>query len=188
MEHAESTALLLERARAGDTKAVDALFERYVPAFRRWASGRLPAWARDLADTQDLVQDVLLQTFKKIGTFEPRHEGALQVYLRQALINRMRDELRRIQRRGVQKDLDPEHPDPGPSPLEAAVGRQGIERYERALASLRPGEAEAIIGRLEMGYSYQELADVLGRPSAGAARVAVERAIVRLIEGMRRGA
>ena len=188
MEHPESTALLLERARAGDQRALDALFERYVPAFRRWARGRLPAWARGSADTQDLVQDVLLQTFKKIGTFEPRHEGALQAYLRQALVNRMRDELRRVQRRGAHEELDTAQPDPAPSPLEAAVGRQGIERYERALASLRPGDSEAIIGRLEMGYSYQELADVLGRPSAQAARVAVERAIVRLIEEMKRGA
>jgi RNA polymerase sigma factor (sigma-70 family) len=187
MEHAENTALLLERARAGDAVALDALFARYLPAFRRWASGRLPAWARDLADTQDLVQDVLLQTFRKIGTFEPRHEGALQAYLRMALLNRMRDELRRVQRRGVPTELGTDHPAPGPSPLEAAVGRQGVDRYERALTALRPEEAEAIIGRLEMGYSYPELAEVLGKPSPDAARMAVERAIVRLVEEMKRG-
>ena len=187
MEHAESTALLLERARAGDVQALDALFARYLPAFRRWARGRLPAWARDLADTQDLVQDVLLQTLRKIGTFEPRHEGALQAYLRQALLNRMRDELRRVQRRGVRTEFDTAQPDQGPSPLEAAVGREGIERYERALTSLRPEEAEAVIGRLEMGYSYAELADVLGKPSADAARAATERAIARLIKEMRHG-
>ena len=74
----ESTAQLLERARAGDRSALDALFARYHPALQRWAAGRLPAWARDLTDTQDLVQDVLLQTFKRLGDFDPRGEGALQ--------------------------------------------------------------------------------------------------------------
>ena len=59
----DSTLLLLERARAGDEGALNDLFARYGPALRRWASGRLPRWARDLADTPDLVQDTLLQTF-----------------------------------------------------------------------------------------------------------------------------
>jgi RNA polymerase sigma-70 factor, ECF subfamily len=187
MQHAESTALLLERARAGDPDALDALFARYLPAFRRWASGRLPAWARGGADTQDLVQDVVLKTLRKIEAFEPRHEGALQAYLRQALLNRIRDEMRGVLRRGAQAELETGHPDPGPSPLESAVGREGIERYERALASLRPEEAEAVIGRLEMGYSYPELAEVIGKPSGDAARMTVERAIVRLIEAMKHG-
>src|SRR4051812_23968454 len=79
----ESSLDLLARARAGDRQALDVLMARYLPRLRRWASGRLPRWARDLADTQDLVQDTLLQTFKRIETFEARHEGALQAYLRQ---------------------------------------------------------------------------------------------------------
>lgn len=187
MSQAESTALLLERARAGDQEAVDALFARYLLPLRRWASGRLPGWARDLTDTQDLVQDVLLQTFKKIGDFEPRGEGALQAYLRQALKNRLRDELRRVQRRPSHTALDSQVEDLAPSPLEAAVGREGIERYERALAALRAEEGEAVIARLELGYSYAEIAQMLDKPSPDAARMAVERALVRLVQRMSRG-
>src|SRR5262245_59821821 len=81
----DSTLTLLERARAGDQAAIDALFERCVPPLLRWARGRLPRWARDLADTQDVVQDAVLQTFKQLKTFEARGEGALQAYLRQAV-------------------------------------------------------------------------------------------------------
>ena len=94
MTEAESTLVLLERARAGDRQALDDLFGRYVPLLRRWASGKLPQWARDLTDTHDLVQETLLQTFKKIDTFEYRGEGALQAYLRQVLVNRIRAEFR----------------------------------------------------------------------------------------------
>ena len=74
-ERADSTVRLLERAREGDTSALDLLFARYAGPLRRWAAGRLPRWARDAADTQDLVQETLLQTFKRIGEFEPREQA-----------------------------------------------------------------------------------------------------------------
>ena len=71
------------------------------------------------------------------------------------------------------------------SPLEQAIGQQNLERYEGALGRLRPEEREAIIGRLEMGYSYQDLAEIAGKPSADAARKATQRALIRLAGEMR---
>jgi RNA polymerase sigma-70 factor (ECF subfamily) len=77
----ESTLDLLERARSGDRQAMDLLFARYVPLLRRWATGRLPRWARDLADTHDLVQETLLQTFRKIRHVRvSRRRGAAGVF------------------------------------------------------------------------------------------------------------
>jgi RNA polymerase sigma-70 factor (ECF subfamily) len=176
----ELTLRLIERFRAGDNTALEALFARYLKPLRQWATGRLPQWARDVADTQDLVQETLIQTFKRIEHFEPRREGALQAYLRQALMNRIRNELRRHARRGAPAMLDSEVPDESPSPLERAIGRQGVERYERALERLRPDEREAIIARVELGCSYEELAASLGKPSPDAARMAAQRAMLRL--------
>ena len=66
----DATRLLLARARDGDEAALERLFERYLPRLQRWARGRLPSWARDMADTHDLVQDTLLRTFRKIDGFE----------------------------------------------------------------------------------------------------------------------
>jgi DNA-directed RNA polymerase specialized sigma24 family protein len=63
-----------------------------------------------------------------------------------------------------------------------AIGRQGVERYERALQRLRPADREAIIGRLELQHEYRDLAVILGKPNANAARVAVTRALARLME------
>jgi RNA polymerase sigma-70 factor (ECF subfamily) len=184
----ESTAELIERARNGDRAALDRLFARHRPALQRWASGRLPKWARDLADTDDLVQDTLLQTFKRIGDFEPRRVGALQAYLRQAVVNRLRDELRRKGRRPESTDLDGLSLDGGLSPLEQAIGREAVEHYEQALQRLKPEEREAIILRVEMGYSYEEMAGALGKPTPDAARKAAQRALVRLAEEMKRAA
>ena len=83
----------------------------------------------------------------------------------------------RVQRAGVH------HAD---SPLEQAIGREAVERYEQALARLKPEEREAIIARVEMGYSYEELATALGKPTPDAARKAAQRALVRLAEELKR--
>jgi RNA polymerase sigma factor (sigma-70 family) len=182
----ESTAQLIERARTGDEDAIERLVVLHLRPLQRWASGRLPRWARDLADTDDLVQDTLAQTFKRIEVFEARRVGALQAYLRQAVMNRIRDELRRRSRHPVTEPLTDQETDDAQSPLELAIGREGLERYERALAALTAGEREAVIGRVEMGYTYQELADALGKPTADAARKAAERALIRLAEELRR--
>lgn len=182
----ESTFQLLERARAGDQAAVERLFARHLRPLQRWASGRLPRWARDLADTNDLVQETLLQTFKRIEEFEPRHVGALQAYLRQGVLNRIRNELRRKGRRPEETDLDGVDLAGAESPLESAIGREAVARYERALERLRPEEREAVIAKVEMGCSNEELAEALGKPTAEAARKAVQRALVRLAEEMGR--
>ena len=57
-------------------------------------------------------------------------------------------------------------------------------RYEEALARLRSDEQEALIARIELGYTYSEMAEVLGKPSADAARKAAQRALVRLAREM----
>ena len=57
---------------------------------------------------------------------------------------------------------------------------------DRARHSKRE-DREAIIGRVEMGYSYEELAEALGKPTADSARKAARRALVRLAEEMKSG-
>jgi RNA polymerase sigma factor (sigma-70 family) len=183
----ETTRRLLERFHSGDQAALDALFARYLIPLRRWATGRLPRWARDARDTQDLVQETLLQTFKRIDRFEYRGEGALHAYLRQALMNNIRYELRRNGRRAAVAELDSQAPDDSPSPLEEAIGRQATERYEEALMRLRPEEREVIVARVEMALSYEQLAEALGKPSSEAARKSARRALLRLAEEMKRG-
>lgn len=177
---ADSTFDLLARARAGDERALEPLFARYLPRLRRWASGRLPGWARDAVDTQDLVQDTLISVFKQVDRFEPRREGAFQAYLRQALMNRIRNAVRDRSRRPDGTTVDEAVPSGETSPLERAIGTQQLERYEAALARLRSIDREAIVARLEMGCSYQEVATMLELPSADAARKASQRALVRL--------
>ena len=184
----DSTASLLARARAGDSAAIDALFTRCWPVLRRWARGRLPGWARDLADTDDVVQEAVLQTLRHLDGFDARGEGALQAYLRQAVMNRIRDHIRRVGRRPTPTVLDPQHRDDDrPSPLEQAVGREALERYEAALSRLSDADRALIVASVELGYSYDQLAEATGRASPDAARRAARRALVKLAEEMGHG-
>ena len=127
-----------------------------------------------------------IEAIETIGAafFEPTREGALQAYLRQAVMNRIRDVIRQHKRRPEISGLSEGIEDEATSPLEHAIGAENLERYESALERLSAPDREAIIGRLEMLYSYDELATVLGRPSAAAARMAVTRAMKRLAEEM----
>ena len=181
-----STADLLLRARRGDDDALNELFRRNHGPLRRWARGRLPRWTRDLRDTEDLVQETMAQTLRHIDSFEHRHEGALQAYMRQALINRVRDEVRRVNRYPPVDGLEDadQRAVQGASPLEEAIGTEALERYEAALGRLRPDEREVIQARVEMQQSYQEIAALHGKSSADAARMAVSRALVHLAREM----
>ena len=184
--HAPSSARLLERAVRGDRSAIDELFARFLPRLRRWARGRLPRWARGVVDTSDLVQDTLLHAFSRITVFEPRGDGALRAYLRQAVENRIRDELRRVARRPPVDylDADVQVPGGGPSPLDRAIDDQTWARYLSALKRLTPRERRLIVGRAELGYSFTQLAHIDGRASPDAARMALKRALVRLASEM----
>ena len=181
-----SSLRLLLRARRGDRAARDALAARYRSWLRWWARGRLPNWARDGVDTSDLVQDTLLQTFKRITKFEPQRDGALRAYLRLAVDNRIRDEMRRVARR---PKADPSETtdllvDGAPTPLEQSITDETWARYLQGLRRLTPRERRLIVGRAEMGYSFKQLALLDGRGSPDAARMALRRALLRLSNEM----
>lgn len=176
----ESSFELIRRAQQGDEEALNRLLERYLPRLRRWASGRLPHHARELGDTNDVVQDAVIATFRNLRRFEDRGEGALHAYLRQAVMNRIRDEIRRVERRPRRNELDSAVPADGLSPLESAIGAQAVDRYEQALASLTHTERQAIVARIELGYTYEEVAQLVNKPTAGAARVAISRALTKV--------
>jgi RNA polymerase sigma factor (sigma-70 family) len=178
---------LLKQARAGNGQALETLLARYLPRLRRWASGRLPHGARDLVDTEDIVQETLIRALRHIDTFEYRREGALQAYLRQAVHNRITDQARRIARRPRGDELTSGVADLGPSPLEQSIGNEALERYERALQRLTQDDREAVILRVELGCQYSEVAQALQKPSVGAARMAIIRAIARLGREMTHG-
>ena len=183
----ESSFQLLLRAKAGDEQALNLLYQRCLTPLRRWARGRLPRWARGVMETDDLVQETLLRSLRGVEAFDPRHSGAFLAYLRQGILNRMRDEIRRVQCRPEAEGTAGDVPYGRPSPIDEAIGHESLERYEAALLQLRPEDREVILARVEMDLSYPQIAKALGKPSADAARVATSRALLRLAREMADG-
>jgi RNA polymerase sigma-70 factor (ECF subfamily) len=184
----EPTIELVIRAREGDRMAVEALLQRCLPSLKRWAHGRLPAAARGSIDTGDLVQEAALHAIQRLDVFEPRHVGAMQAYLRMSVINRIRDEVRRVTRRPAAEALPPEHPADATSPLEAAIQSESYERYRAALELLKHRDREMVVARVEAQWSLSEIAQRFGLRTADAARMAVTRAVRRLSGHMKTGA
>jgi RNA polymerase sigma factor (sigma-70 family) len=177
---------LLDRSRSGDRTALGRLVGRCLPALTRWAHGRLPLWARTMADTADLVQDAALRTLQRTVILDLGSRRALAGYLRAAVQNRVRDEHRRIARRGVHETLADTLVDREPSPLERALTREQDARYRAALSQLDARDAELIVAHLELDYTHAQLGCMTGR-SPNAARMALERAVRRLAAQMRDG-
>ena len=177
---------LLERARGGSPSAIAALFTRYSSWLRRWTHGRLPQWVRGALDTSDLVQDSLHRTLTRLPRFEPEHAGALRAYLRRAVDNRIRDELRRAayRRRVVAPDSPLRLSEDAAPQFTQLVDDEAWRRYLEGLKQLNARDRRLIVGRAELGYNYRQLAFTERLPSPEAARKAVQRALARLLGAM----
>jgi RNA polymerase sigma-70 factor, ECF subfamily len=181
----EPTIELVIKAQSGDRNAVEALLQRCMPPLKRWAHGRLPSAARGYLDTGDLVQEAAMHVIGRLDFFEPRHVGALQAYLRQSVINRIRDEVRRLGRHPVPVELPEDHPSDRTSPLETAMKAEAYQRYKEALTTLASKDRELIVARIEVQWSLSEIAHRFGMRTADAARMAVTRALSRLTKRMK---
>jgi RNA polymerase sigma-70 factor (ECF subfamily) len=181
----EETVGLLHRIRAGEAAALDTLLARILPRLRRWAHGRLPRASRGMLETGDIVQAVAAKAVKQLARLDIEQSAALGYYLRQAISNEIATQWRRADRAPIETTLGDSLPAAGTSVLDRLIGAERVQRYEAALHRLDAPEREAIVGRFELAYDYDDLARYLGKPSAGAARVAVHRAVKRLTEQAR---
>jgi RNA polymerase sigma factor (sigma-70 family) len=178
---------LLAAVRGGVPAARDRLCRRILPAFRRWASRRLPPSARGMIDTDDLVQETMMRTIDRLEELSVDGPGML-AYLRAAARNRVRDEVKRAARLD-REALQAAHRDSEAfaSPLRRVLGSEAVEQYEAALERLASRERAAVILRVEMDMKFAEIAELLEWSSVDAARMAVSRSIRRLAREMADG-
>jgi RNA polymerase sigma factor (sigma-70 family) len=180
----ETSFELIEKAKTGDADAQERLVARYRPRIFRWATGRMPGYARDFTDTEDIVQVVVIGLVTNLDSFKYEGEWSLQAYLRKAVVNEIRQQIRRRSRR----------PDVGPlpdslesadlCPHEQAVGKEVFARYNAALDTLSPIEQEAVIAWVELGCSHKDIMLLVEKPTVDAARMFVTRALEKLAKVM----
>jgi RNA polymerase sigma factor (sigma-70 family) len=104
----------------------------------------------------------------------------MQAYLRQSVINRIRDEVWRVSRQPAPVELSEEPASDLTSPLEGAIKTEAYERYRDALTELSVRDREMIVARVEAQWSVQQIAEKFGMRTTDAARMAVSRALRRL--------
>ena len=177
-----SESRLLEQVRQGSHGAAEVLFERYRSWLRRWTRGRLPRRGRGSVDTSDVVQETLGYTFTRLDWFESKRGSAMRAYLRRVAENRIRDELRRATRRrdAIVREQPLRASEDGAPQLRRLVESDAWGRYLDGLRRLRPRDRRLIVGRVELGYNYRQLALLERLSSPDAARMALRRAVVRL--------
>ena len=180
----EPTVELVRKARTGDHAALNALLERCLPPLRNWARGRLPASARRSLETVDLVQEAAMNAIARLHTFEPRRVGSMQAYLKSSVINRIRDEMRRVGRRPVPGELTDAISSDAATPLELLMLKRRYSQYRAALRLLRPKDRDLVIARIESQWTIQEIKRSFGFGTTPAARMAVTRALRRLMKAI----
>jgi DNA-directed RNA polymerase specialized sigma24 family protein len=172
----QATLCLLDEAKSGNEKALELFCRRYLPPLQRWARSRLPPRPGDPVETDALVRETLHAALSRPDALEHLRASTLLTHLRQAVL-----------------DLDDgggagrDEASPGiarvpheSSPIEDAIGKATLHRYEQALAGLEPAEREAAIARIEMGLEYGQIALLLGEAGPDEAKSAVSAAVLRL--------
>ena len=181
---APSTRSLVRRVRLGDLFATQRLFDRLMMTARRWAHGRLPRRTRQLTDTADVAQEVMLKAWRNLDRVKLERPGDLEAYIRQASANRLNDEMRRAQRMPEMTELDSTVPADLVSPLQQAMSAEEWGVYQAALTALSDEERTAVIARVEDGKSHAEIALLIGKPSPAAARMTINRAVTKLSKAL----
>lgn len=177
----EVTPDLAARINGGDEAALEILLRSYLPALRRIVQKQLRGHARSMLDAEDVVQDALVSTLRRMPHFVWRTPGAMLAYLRRVVLNRIIDANRKCARQGEWVPLTDDCAGETPSPLERVVDSERIRRYRTALLRLKPRDRQLIVLRVERQLRYQEIGTQLRMPSANAARVALIRAMARLV-------
>lgn len=171
----------------GDQTALERLLIDAMPGLNRWAHRHMSGSIRNQMDPSDLAQEVALRAIAYLPRFTWTHEHSMGALLKQIAVNRTRDEVRRIVRRGEHTAITDTLASSSAGPLELAIQREQTARYRRAVAGLRDFERRLMAARAE-GQSYAAMALSLGLPSADAARMALTRATRTLRSEMSREA
>jgi RNA polymerase sigma-70 factor (ECF subfamily) len=170
-----SDAILVTRAKAGDREALDALCSRHAPKVERLARHLL----RDPEDARDAAQEALAKLCVRLRQF--RGEAQFSTWLHRLVVNTCRDVGER-QRTRTHEPLpeeigaDLEH-DPARGVRISELRRELCD----SLAGISPEQAQVIVLKDALGYTFEEIAAAAGMP-VGTAKCHAHRGRNRLRE------
>lgn len=168
----------MSRMAAGDTRALEELYDRHAPMLY----GLVLRIVGRVSDAEEVLQDAWLQAWRRAGTWDPAR-GTVVAWLVTLARSRAIDRIRSVASRQRAESATPA-PDPARTadePAANAAQRQRQERLSAALATLSPRQREV----LELGYfgglSQTEIAERIGAP-LGSVKSWTRQGLMRLRE------
>ncbi len=175
-----SDPILVARAKAGDGLALETLCARHAPRVERLARHLL----RDPEDGRDAAQEALAKLCVRLAQF--RGDAQFATWLHRLVVNTCRDHAeRRATRR--HEPLDDDLEAAGDDPVAAAGNAELRRELCDSLAGISPQQAQVIVLKDALGYSFEEIAEAAGMP-VGTAKCHAHRGRRRLREHLKRTA
>lgn len=150
----------LERLQNGDSNALEELFDRYSPLLY----SMVLRVVRTPSDAEDTLQEVWLQVWKRVATFDPRR-GTVAAWLVMLARSRALDRYRSLaSRRNAEGRVEAAPETTGDDASIASTQRQLSERVTQALGQLAPQQRQVIEIAYFEGLSQTEIAARLNAP------------------------
>ena len=170
-----SDPILVTRAKAGDDRALAALLERHQPKVERLARHML----RDPEDASDAAQEALAKVCVRLGQY--RGGAQFSTWLHRLVVNTCRDVAER-QRARTHEPLEHDQRPAGDGDPERAAGISELRRELcSSLAGINRHQAQVVVLKDALGYSFEEIAEAAGIP-VGTAKCHAHRGRARLSE------
>jgi RNA polymerase sigma-70 factor, ECF subfamily len=153
--HEDGDGRLVERCRAGDKRAFEALLVRYQkPVFN--AALRM---LRNPDDARDVAQTVFLKAYEHLADYDPSFKFYSWIY--RVAIN---ESINVLQRRRQHEPIAGDELDESVGPEGQVAGQQIGAGIQRALMTLKPDYQSVIVLRHLLDCSYQDMAEILSLP------------------------
>jgi RNA polymerase sigma-70 factor (ECF subfamily) len=151
-QHAEKR--LIDAARLGERPAFDELIEPYVPDVRKYIAARVES-----SEVDDIVQDVLVATWKALPVFDGRSRFRTWVF--GICVHKIKDHYRSRLRKSYEVSLDAR----GVEPLVEGgqLKTDMVESVKSMMSCLSPSQAEVIELYYQQNLTLAEVASILDR-------------------------
>ena len=151
-------ATLVELASAGDQQAFEYLFTRYRDALTRLFEQRLG----DKTMARDLLQETFIKVYLHIDSYSQNFTFGQWIYAiaRNTLVDHLR---RRVDDISIDEKFRSPH-STTPTPEESVIINQSHTHFHAAMEELSEEYREVIEMRFLEEYSYEEIAERLGKP------------------------